>query len=104
MTVSSSSGKPTTVSDVVAFRSDLFFEGAVQLRWVSSDRARAQKAAEHFVFHGPRYHAVSRDDPSDGYVLRDTATFAADLVDALAQGEQRQGNPFSLAIAGYGSG
>lgn len=104
MSDSFSAAMPTTVSDVVAFRSDLFFEGAVQLRWVSGDRARAQKAAEHFVFHGPRYHAVSRNDASDGYVLRDTATFAADLVDALAQGEQRQGNPFSLAIAGYGSG
>lgn len=104
MNDSSSSAMQPKVSDVVAFRGDLFFEGAVQLRWVSSDRARAKKAAEHFVFHGPRYHAVSRDDASAGYILRDTATFAADLVDALAQGEQRQGNPFSLAIAGYGSG
>lgn len=104
MTDLSSSAMQPKVGDVVAFRGDLFFEGAVQLRWVSSDCARAKKAAEHFVFHGPRYHAVSRDDASAGYILRDTATFAADLVDALAQGEQRQGNPFSLAIAGYGSG
>ncbi len=104
MTSSSDSASQVLVGDVVRFRSDLFFEGAVQLRWVGENPERALKAATHFVFHGPRYHAVRREDASDGYVLRDTASFSADLVDALAQGEQRQGNPFSLAIAGYGSG
>ncbi|MCG5523610.1 hypothetical protein LRB11_01525 [Ectothiorhodospira haloalkaliphila] len=92
------------VGDVVKFRSDLFFEGAVQLRWVDEDHHRAQRAATHFVFHGPRYHAVRREDAGDGYILRDTASFSADLVEGLVDGEQRQGNPFSLAIAGYGSG
>lgn len=104
MTDSSEVSAQAVVGDVVRFRSDLFFEGAVQLRWVDDDPARAAKAARHFVFHGPRYHAVRREDASDGYVLRDTASFSAELVEALAQGERQQGNPFSLAIAGYGSG
>jgi hypothetical protein len=103
MTDSSDQGSPS-VSDVVSFRSDLFFEGAVQLRWVDEDPERALKAAQNFVFHGPRYHAVRREDASDGYVLKDTASFSAELVEALSLGDSRQGNPFSLAIAGYGSG
>lgn len=104
MTESSEVVAPVVVSDVVRFRSDLFFEGAVQLRWVDDDPVRASKAARHFVFHGPRYHAIRREDESDGYVLRDTASFSVELVEAIANGERQQGNPFSLAIAGYGAG
>ncbi|WP_038052085.1 hypothetical protein [Thioalkalivibrio sp. ALJ1] len=104
MADSSDTDPKHVVGDIVRFRSDLFFDGAVQLRWVSEAPERALKAASHFVFHGPRYHAVTREDASDGYVLRDTATFSTDLVEGLAHGETFQGNPFSLAIAGYGSG
>lgn len=92
------------VMDVVRFRNDLFFEGAVQLRWISDNPDRARRAAENFVFHGPRYHGVQREDAGDGYRLRDTASFVADLVDSFAYEDKRQTNPFSLAIAGYGSG
>src|SRR5680860_1507727 len=104
MTVFPESEKQLTVKDVVRFRSDLFFDGAVQLRWVDEAPERAIKAAGNFVFHGPRYHAVRREDSADGYLLRDTATFSTKLIEDLAQGEDRVGNPFSLAIAGYGSG
>ena len=92
------------VKDVVEFRSDLFFDGAVQLRWVGEAPERARKAAENFVFHGPRYHAVRREDAADGYLLRDTETFSTKLIEDIARGEDKVGNPFSLAIAGYGSG
>ncbi|MGJ7459415.1 hypothetical protein [Halomonas sp. RA08-2] len=104
MTGSSDTATQVVVGDVVRFRSDLFFEGAVQLRWVAEDPERALRAASNFIFHGPRYHAARRENESDGYVLRDTVSFSTGLVEAFAQGEQRQGNPFSLAIAGYGSG
>ena len=92
------------VRDIVRFRDDLFFEGAVQLRWVKDNPERAERAATNFVFHGPRYHAVDSSTAADGYVLKDTATFLTNLVEEIAQGSEQQGNPFSLAIAGYGSG
>ena len=92
------------VRDIVHFRDDLFFEGAVQLRWVRDNPDRAKRAATNFVFHGPRYHAVHASSATEGYVLKDTATFITDLVEEIVQGNEQQGNPFSLAIAGYGSG
>lgn len=95
------------VSDVVRFRSDLFFEGAVQLLWTDQNVNRANEAAGAFVFHGPRYHGVGKDTGTDeAYRLTDTATLAADLVNRIVGDpeEHESGNPFSLAIAGYGSG
>lgn len=95
------------VSDVVRFRSDLFFEGAVQLQWADQNVDRANEAAATFVFHGPRYHGVGKDTGADeAYRLTDTATLAADLLARIVGGpeERESDNPFSLAIAGYGSG
>lgn len=95
------------ISDVVRFRSDLFFEGAVQLQWVDQNVDRANEAAGTFVFHGPRYHGVGKDTGADeSYRLTDTATLAADLLGRIVggPGERESDNPFSLAIAGYGSG
>lgn len=95
------------VSDLVRFRSDLFFEGAVQLLWADQNVDRANEAAGTFVFHGPRYHGVGKDTGADeAYRLTDTATLAADLLDRIVgvTGESESENPFSLAIAGYGSG
>lgn len=95
------------LGDLVSFKSDRFFEGAVQLRWVEERKEKAADAAEHFVFHGPRYHGVSQDE-SDGvssaYKLKDTATLFMEFVEALALGEGANANPFTLVVAGYGSG
>lgn len=95
------------LGDLVSFKSDRFFEGAVQLRWVEERAEKAADAAEHFVFHGPRYHGVSQDD-SDGvssaYKLKDTATLFMEFVESLASGEGANNNPFTLVVAGYGSG
>lgn len=104
MTDLSNNKDKVLVKDIVHFRDDLFFEGAVQLRWVKENPEKAERAAANFVFHGPRYHAVHSSSPADGYVLKDTATFVTSLVEEIAQGSEKQGNPFSLAIAGYGSG
>tara|TARA_R100000306_G_scaffold62480_1_gene70812 strand:+ start:5825 stop:10330 length:4506 start_codon:yes stop_codon:yes gene_type:complete len=104
MTDLSNNNAEVLVKDIVHFRDDLFFEGAVQLRWFKDNPERAERAATNFVFHGPRYHAVHSNSPADGYVLKDTATFITNLVEEIAQGREKQGNPFSLAIAGYGSG
>jgi len=95
------------LGELVGFKSDRFFEGAVQLRWVEERMERAADAAEHFVFHGPHYHGVSQDD-SDGissaYKLKDTATLLMDFVASIASGESANVNPFTLVVAGYGSG
>ncbi|WP_165855176.1 hypothetical protein [Marinobacter sp. JSM 1782161] len=104
MTGLSNNNDRVLVRDAVQFRDDLFFEGAVQLRWIKDNPERAERAATNFVFHGPRYHAVHSSSAADGYVLKDTATFLSNLVEEIAQGSEQQGNPFSLAIAGYGSG
>lgn len=98
MTGSSNTATQCVVGDVVSFRSDLFFEGAVQLRWVDEDPERALKAASNFVFHGPRYHATRREDDSDGYVLRDTASFSSDLVGAFAKGSNSRVIPSRLRL------
>ncbi|MBL4953395.1 hypothetical protein JK635_14395, partial [Neobacillus sp. YIM B02564] len=93
------------VGDLIRFRSDLFFDGAVQLLWADDQINRADEAARSFVFHGPRYHGVGKDVYGDEiYRLTDTATLAADLLTRIADETAAHSNPFSLAIAGYGSG
>jgi 4-hydroxybutyrate CoA-transferase len=49
-------------ADLVTFRDDLLFNGAVQIGWFEHDIALAEKAAKHYVFHGPDYHGVSEND------------------------------------------
>lgn len=93
------------IRDLIRFRSDLFFEGAVQLLWSDNKVDRANEAASSFVFHGPRYHGVGKDTGADeSYRLTDTATLAVDLLERISTETAGNTNPFSLAIAGYGSG
>lgn len=93
------------VQELIEFRSDLFFEGAVQLLWADQNPRRADEAASTFVFHGPRYHGGGKEARTDeAYRLTDTATLAADLLGRLSDDTAPNSNPFSLAIAGYGSG
>jgi hypothetical protein len=96
------------LSDLVGFKSELFFEGAVQLRWVDEKPEKAADAAKNFVFHGPLYHGVSQDDSdaiSSAYRLKDTATFVLELVESFTPDSLKTyQNPLSLAVAGYGSG
>ena len=96
------------VGDLVSFHTENFFEGAVQLRWVDERKAQAVKAAEAFVFHGPRYHAAS-DAESDGieggYKLKDSVSFVRDLLGSIHAGlSGEEVNPYWLVVAGYGSG
>lgn len=95
------------LGDIVGFKSELFFEGAVQLRWVEEKTEKAADAAEHFVFHGPQYHGVRQEDAdgiSSAYKLKDTASLLMEFVEAMAPGGGANENPFSLVVAGYGSG
>lgn len=96
------------IGNIVRFNDERFFEGAVQLGWIEKRPEQALRAAESFVFHGPRYHGAN-DASTDGidshYRLKDTASFVKDLLGSILQSEQgREANPYWLVVAGYGSG
>jgi len=91
------------LGNIVSFRKDLLFNGAVQVSWLEEDPRLASKAAEYFAFHGPSYHGVSRADfTNSSHKLVDTASFVNDVLSRLAG--RTQDDPFMLAIAGYGTG
>lgn len=94
---------PERLKDIVKFRGDRLFNGAVNIGWFDSDASRTRAAAEAFVFHGPTYHGVSQDDVgvSHGHRLQDTVSFTRSLI-RRCYGIEDQ--PFTLAIAGYGTG
>jgi hypothetical protein len=93
------------LQEIVSFRREQLFEGAVQISWFYHQEARAKQAATSFVFHGPSYHGVAQQDldAAREHRLTDTATFTRDVLRSFAQGPIRE-NPFTLAIAGYGTG
>ena len=96
------------ISDLVQFHEERFFEGAVQLRWVQERETQAEQAAQAFVFHGPRYHGANdaaRDGIETSYRLKDSASLVRDLLKSIHRGWQgEEQNPYSLVVAGYGSG
>ncbi len=90
------------LKDVVRFNFDRLFNGAVDVDWLLSDPQKASRAASAFVFHGPSYHGVSQKDViGTGHALIDSASFFQTVIDNLVS---EQEHPFSLAIAGFGSG
>ena len=94
---------PHQLSDIVKFRGDKLFNGAVNIEWFGSDPEKSRLACEAFVFHGPEYHGVSQKDIGDshGHKLIDTANFTRSII-RRCYGLEDQ--PFTLAIAGYGTG
>lgn len=94
---------PLCLGDVIRFRSDRLFQGAVNIDWFLEEGERREIAASSFVFHGPSYHGVAQSDLGidHGHQLTDTATFALDVARVCAGQIDR---PFTLAIAGYGTG
>src|SRR5688500_14177164 len=91
------------LGDIVAFRGDRLFHGAVNVDWFGGADGRAEAASTAFVFHGPRYHGVQQEDigTSHGHTLVDTARLARTVI-RQAYGLLSQA--FPLAIAGYGTG
>ena len=85
------------IGDIIAFRKDLYFEGAVQADWFYSPDKSA-KVAENFVFHGKDYFGV--ESSGKGKTI-DTVDFVRTLAHKL---EDENANPLSLAIADYGTG
>jgi hypothetical protein len=91
-----------SLRDILRFRKERFFEGAVQLNWFYDQDKRAE-VSRAFVFHGPEYFGVSSDDiPTAKGSLVDTCSFAQLLADRLYGSSDD--NPMLLAVAGYGSG
>ena len=94
---------PQRLSDVILFRGDRLFNGAVNISWFGTDEDKTRMASAAFVFHGPKYHGVQQDDVgiAHGHQLVDTASFARSVI-RRCYGMEDQ--PFTLAIAGYGTG
>lgn len=84
--------------EVLSFRKDIFFDGAVQIDWFY-DPQKARIVSENFVFHGSEYFGVS---DTSGKKLTDTIQFVHDM--AAKVSDDQHVNPLTLAIAGYGTG
>lgn len=92
-------GNTMKFGELLEFRKDLYFEGAVQIDWFY-DPLRAAKVAENFVFHGKDYFGV--EETSLGGKKRiDTVGLVQSLTAKL--GDENVKVP-SLAIADYGTG
>jgi hypothetical protein len=91
------------LKDIVRFRGDKLFNGAVNIDWYITDSVKSKLAAEAFVFHGPAYHGVSQDEVgyNHGHKLIDTASITKTIV---KRSYGLEDVPFTLAIAGYGTG
>jgi hypothetical protein len=91
------------LGDMVRFRGDRLFNGAVSIDWFINEPDKSRLASECFVFHGPEYHGVAQDDVGDvhGHRLIDTASFTRSIIRGCYGLEDE---PFTLAIAGYGTG
>jgi len=85
--------------ELLEFRKDLYFEGAVQIDWFY-DQKRAAKVAENFVFHGKDYFGVE-ETTSGGKKRIDTVGLVQALTSKL--NDENIKVP-SLAIADYGTG
>ncbi|MGM9929319.1 MAG: hypothetical protein ACI35P_15355 [Bacillus sp. (in: firmicutes)] len=85
------------IGEIIAFRKDLYFEGAVQADWFYS-QDKAAKVSENFVFHGKDYYGVESKAK-----IKSIDTIS--LVHTLSQKlDADTANPLSLAIADYGTG
>lgn len=93
------------LSNIVGFRKDLFFGGAIDVDWFEKDKEKRDKAAANFVFHGPEYFGLSDEDKKGGkgYDLIDTVSLANEII-KNTEPQYEDKNPISLAIASYGAG
>ena len=90
------------ICDLVSFNKENFYNGAIQTEWYY-DSARLESIAKSYVFHGPKYYGVSKDDVlSNEHRLIDTASFAKNITDKLYS--DNPDNSFIMTIAGYGTG
>ena len=84
--------------DLLEFRKDIFFDGAVQIDWFYN-KEKATLVAENFVFHGSEYHGATGGNDSN---LKDTVSFVQEISEKI--NNEYPNNPLTLAIATYGTG
>lgn len=88
--------------DIIRFKKELYFNGAVQVDWYYN-KEKQSEIAKSFVFHGPEYFGVAEDDLTyKTHRLVDTATFTHILANKL-YGDSFLSN-FFMTIAPYGTG
>ncbi|WP_139892370.1 MULTISPECIES: hypothetical protein [unclassified Bacillus (in: firmicutes)] len=88
--------------DIIRFKKELYFNGAIQVDWFYNEQ-KQYDVASSFVFHGPEYFGVSSDEIAiKSHRLLDTASFMNVLVDKI-YGDSQLSN-FFLTIAPYGTG
>ncbi|KQL35264.1 hypothetical protein [Psychrobacillus sp. FJAT-21963] len=88
--------------DIIRFKKELYFNGAVQVDWFYND-AKQYDVASSFVFHGPEYFGIDKSEITfKSHRLLDTASFMNVLVDKV-YGDSQLSN-FFLTIAPYGTG
>lgn len=87
------------IKDIIEFRKDRFFEGAVQVDWFYNPPKSAM-VAQNFMFHGNKYFGTDNEDFS-----RKKQTDTVSLVEYFGEKlNDSSQNPLSLAIADYGTG
>lgn len=90
------------IKDVLRFKKELYFNGAVQVDWYYQ-KDRQLDVAKSFVFHGPEYFGVSEADITyKSHKLVDTASFSSIVANKLYG--DTQGSNFIMTIAPYGTG
>lgn len=90
------------INDLIALNEKSMFDGAVQLDWVYDKKMR-ELVSSSYVFHGPKYHGVTKDDIGiSSHKLVDSATFVNEISKKLYENED--GKNFVMAIANYGTG
>lgn len=87
------------LGNILEFRKDLYFEGAVQIDWFYNPD-KASKVAENFVFHGSQYFGVEEQGCGNKKRI-DTISLTEQLASKL---NDDRANALSLAIADYGTG
>lgn len=89
------------IGEIIKFNEGIFFNGAVQADWFYS-KEKADLVATNYVFHGKKYFGQGEIAREDQHIV-DTITFTQELVEKVYDDNEGV-NPFTLAIAGYGSG
>jgi ribosomal protein L14E/L6E/L27E len=90
------------IKDILRFKKELYFNGAVQIDWFYHNE-KQMEVAKSFVFHGPEYFGVSEEDITyKSHKLVDTASFTKFIANKL-YGETN-GSNFIMTIAPYGTG
>jgi len=83
------------LKDVVSFNTELFFDGAVNVKWLYEDIDRFKKAANSFVFHN--------DDFVNNHNQTSTLGFLKILTNVISDDAGKMNN-LIMGIAPYGSG